>query len=91
MLGIPRGGQDVDWAAVTRTRVASVTTLPPPVAIDPMIIIKEFKERQQQQIASATERIDIIPEVPRECLRILVSARLVNMNKEKFFISRLSP
>ncbi|XP_063590647.1 probable chitinase 10 isoform X1 [Penaeus indicus] len=70
MLGIPRGGQDVDWAAVTRTRVASVTTLPPPVAIDPMIVIKEYKERQQQ-IASATERIDVIPQVPRNAPKIL--------------------
>ena len=31
LLGRPRIGQDVDWSKITKTTVATVTTLPPPV------------------------------------------------------------
>ncbi|KAK3870939.1 hypothetical protein Pcinc_023874, partial [Petrolisthes cinctipes] len=65
MLGMSRGGKDVDWASVTRTRVATATTLPPPTAVDPLQLIKNHQANQ------ASDRIDYIPSVPKESPKVL--------------------
>lgn len=67
-MGIPRGGEDVDWAAVTRASVATATTLPPPISVDPLKLIKDHQAQQARKAAAgiATDRIDYIPPVPSE-------------------------
>ncbi|XP_064081441.1 probable chitinase 10 [Macrobrachium nipponense] len=72
LLGIPRGGKDVDWASVTKTSVATITTLPPPVAVDPLVVIKDYKDRlSQRQQAQASSLIDVIPSIPRDAPKVI--------------------
>ena len=67
LLGRPRGGKDVDWAAVTKTSVARPTTLPPPIPVDPMEVIRDYQATlKQQQISSRIDIVDIIPDLPSE-------------------------
>nr|XP_053638311.1 chitotriosidase-1-like [Cherax quadricarinatus] len=61
MMGVPRVGQDVDWSKVTKTSVATHTTLPPPISIDPMILVRQHQSNLAKQ---AAPRIDIIPSIP---------------------------
>ncbi|XP_071550046.1 probable chitinase 10 [Panulirus ornatus] len=74
MMGIKRGGEDVDWAAVTRVSVATKTTLPPPITIDPMVLIREHHTNLAKQVAAgqnAAPRIDLIPTVPKDAPKVL--------------------
>ncbi|KAK8738799.1 hypothetical protein OTU49_003679 [Cherax quadricarinatus] len=68
MMGVPRVGQDVDWSKVTKTSVATHTTLPPPISIDPMILVRQHQSNLAKQ---AAPRIDIIPSIPKDSPKVL--------------------
>ncbi|XP_068223063.1 LOW QUALITY PROTEIN: probable chitinase 10 [Palaemon carinicauda] len=70
LLGIARGGKDVDWASITKTSVATITTLPPPIAIDPSKVIKEYKDRLAQQQAQESV-VSVVPSTPRDAPKII--------------------
>ncbi|KAG7155317.1 chitinase 10-like 7 [Homarus americanus] len=67
LMGIPRGGKDVDWSSITKTSIATPTTLPPPIAIDPMAL----KDQQNNIAKQASARIDLSPSSPRDAPKVL--------------------
>lgn len=71
LLGIPRQGKDVDWAAVTKTSVATRTTLPPPITIDPMELIRDYQANLAKQVSSRIDTSAIIPEVPKDAPKVM--------------------
>lgn len=66
LLGIPREGKDIDWSAITKTSVATRTTLPPPISIDPNVVIKEH-----QQAVQASSFVGVIPDIPRNAPKVI--------------------